>query len=98
MTNRNYAGLIAYLVLIIIAVALLLYAKQADAVDKPGHEVYVVQAGDTLWGIASNRYPGAHTGEMVHRIREINGTDGKLRSTVIHAGEELLLPVEVEGK
>lgn len=94
MTGRKYAGLIAYLVLVVTVVALIWYANRAESAQPQRYEVYVVQAGQTLWDIARERYPGAHTGEMVHRIREINGTGGKLRSAVIRPGDELLVPVK----
>lgn len=94
MTGRKYAGLIAYLVLVVTVVALIWYANRAESAQPQRYEVYVVQAGQTLWDIARERYPGAHTGELVHRIRELNGKNGELLSPVIHVGDELLVPVE----
>lgn len=94
MTNRKYASLIAYLVLVVTVVALVWYANRAESAAPERYEVYVVGAGETLWEIAKKRYPRAHTGSKVHEIREINGTGGKLRSTVIHAGDKLLVPVD----
>jgi len=48
-----------------------------------------VLPGDTLWGIASQYYPGEHTGEMVLKIREVNGLAD---SATIYPYEVLQLP------
>jgi len=48
----------------------------------------VVQSGDTLWGIASSRYPGEDVRQRIGQILELN----RLSSPVIQPGEVLLLP------
>ncbi len=48
---------------------------------------YVVQAGDTLWDIASSRYEGDPR-EGVWRITERNG----LADSLLHPGEVIVLP------
>jgi LysM repeat protein len=48
---------------------------------------YVVQPGDTLWGIAEGRYDGDPR-EAVWRIQERNGLEG----ASIQPGQELVLP------
>src|SRR4029077_6619556 len=50
--------------------------------------VVVVQPGDTLWGIASTRYPGDDVRVRVDEIERLNG----LQSPKIEAGEMLRLP------
>jgi len=49
--------------------------------------VYVVRAGDTLWGIAQRSYAGDPR-EGVWRLRERNG----LADAVITPGERLVVP------
>ncbi len=48
----------------------------------------VVQPGDTLWGIATQRYP---TDDVRSRVLEIERANG-LSSPVIEVGETLRLP------
>ena len=50
---------------------------------------YVVQPGDTLWDIAETYCPNSHTGNVAHKIREMNDIDG-----YIYPGEVLTVPVE----
>jgi LysM repeat protein len=50
--------------------------------------VVVVQPGDTLWGIATARYPGEDVRVRVDEIERLNG----LASPQIEAGETLRLP------
>lgn len=49
--------------------------------------VYVVQPGDTLWGIASANYAGDPR-EAVWRLREANG----LGTATLRPGQRLALP------
>ncbi len=51
-----------------------------------------VQVGDTLWGIASEFYPGQHTGKAVHAIRELNP---HLDPSRLQVGQQVTLPREV---
>jgi len=53
-----------------------------------GETTVVVQPGDTLWSIASERYPSDDVRGRVADIERANG----LHSPVIHAGEALRLP------
>ena len=48
----------------------------------------VVHGGDTLWGIASARYPGD---DIRHRVAQIEA-DNHLRSAALTPGQTLLLP------
>jgi nucleoid-associated protein YgaU len=68
--------------------ALVLWGVAAHASSgSPGERVYVVQRGDTLWAIASERY-GGDPREAEWRIRQRNGLD----SALIQPGERLVLP------
>jgi LysM repeat protein len=49
----------------------------------------VVATGDTLWGIAKQNAPdGQDIREYVYRLQKVN----KLKSSVLHAGQTLILP------
>ena len=50
-------------------------------------QVYVVQSGDTLWSIASNRYAGDPR-EGVWKLQRRN----QLAGTTISPGQKLVLP------
>jgi LysM repeat protein len=68
--------------------AIVLWGVAAHASsDTSGERVYVVQQGDTLWAIASERYAG-DVREAEWRIRRRNGLD----SALIRPGERLVLP------
>jgi nucleoid-associated protein YgaU len=77
----------------------LLSAGYASLVDGPapssravaGNYVAVTVApGDTLWGIASRRYPSADVRRKVFEIEQLNG----LRGPAIEAGQLLKVPGE----
>ena len=51
---------------------------------------HVVVEGDSLWTIAVQHFPGEHTGQMVLRIRNMNG----LETTLIRPGQILRLEEE----
>ncbi len=63
----------------------------ASTTAHPRPETYQVLSGDTLWQIATEHYPGKHTGEIVGEIRKANG----LGSATIYPNQVLKLP-EVE--
>jgi hypothetical protein len=49
-----------------------------------------VQAGESLQHLAARVAPGAPTGQVVERIRELNGLD----SAVLDAGQTLIAPID----
>jgi LysM repeat protein len=51
-------------------------------------ETVTVQPGDTLWGIASLRYPGADVRQKVYEIERLNDLGGP----TIVAGQRLRVP------
>jgi LysM repeat protein len=69
----------------LLTVAIAFSARTSDGAA-PG-EVYVVQAGDTLWSIAATHY-GGDVRRAVWRVQRRNGLDG----VVIRPGERLVLP------
>lgn len=53
-----------------------------------GSEVVTVAPGDTLWGIATRRYPEADAREKVFEIEQLNGLSGP----TIVVGQRLRTP------
>jgi len=54
----------------------------------PGYTTVVVEPGDTLWSIASERYPADDVRVRVDDIEQANGLDGP----TIGVGQTLRLP------
>ena len=80
-------------VLVAFAVAVvLLLAVARPSGGSTGEERYVVQPGDTLWMLATERF-GGDPREGVWRIRERNSLDGD----VLPAGTVLYLPAGAGG-
>ena len=79
------------------AAALLAFGYAREAATSPllgagagaPTETVTVESGDTLWTIASSRYPDADTREKVFQIQQLNGMSGP----TILAGQELRVPV-----
>jgi nucleoid-associated protein YgaU len=82
--------------LALLAVALLGFGYAREAANSPllersvpaASETVTVGPGDTLWGIASQRYPDADTRQKVYEIEQLNG----LRGPTIMAGHRLRVP------
>jgi hypothetical protein len=79
------------LVLCAVAGVLLLAVARPSSGSAP-EQRYVVQPGDTLWGLAAERFAGDPR-EGIWRIRERNDLDG----TVLPAGTILYLPARAGG-
>jgi nucleoid-associated protein YgaU len=79
----------AVAVLVAVVVASLGLALVAHGGSTPVYTEVVVQPGDTLWSIASERYPSDDVRVRVDEIERLNG----LQSPVIQVGETLRLPV-----
>jgi nucleoid-associated protein YgaU len=56
--------------------------------DVQAEATVVVEPGDTLWSIASSRYPGDDVRARVEEIERLNGLQGPL----IEVGETLRMP------
>lgn len=57
----------------------------ASGAALPGHAVYVVHPGDTMWSIARAIAPDADVTEVAARLRELNG------SSALQVGQRLRL-------
>jgi hypothetical protein len=79
------------LAILFLAVFVALYAARPTRSAGPETR-YVVQPGDTLWGLAAERFAGDPR-EGIWRIRERNDLDG----TVLPAGTILYLPARAGG-
>jgi LysM repeat protein len=78
----------ARIVLIALVIMFLGWSVATRSVESAGRaQVYVVQPGDTLWSIVSERYAGDPR-EGVWEIQQRN----RLLGTTISPGQKLLLP------
>ena len=63
-------------------------AKAAEGGAQGAYETLTVQSGDTLWAIASDRYPGTDVRAKVWEIEQVNHLD----SASLYPGETLQVP------
>ena|SRR5437588_11924186 len=63
-------------------------ATAAHGSTPAGYETVTLGVGDTVWGLAVQRYPGDDTRARVDEIMRANG----LTSPVVYPGEELRVP------
>ena len=78
-----FARVVVILALLVLAVAY--GARRSDGAG--AREIYIVQAGDTLWTIAFSHY-GGDPREGVYRLEDANHLAGSL----VRPGQKLLLP------
>lgn len=64
------------------------FAHVAQGTAPAGYETVVVQRGDTLWGLAAQRYPGEDVRQKVEEIERVNSLNGPGLQT----GQTLKLP------
>jgi hypothetical protein len=83
----RHLGRWALVVVVVVCVSVGL-SKVALGDSPPVNATVVVQPGDTLWGIASTRYPTDDIRVRVDEIERLNG----LHSPQIEVGETLKLP------
>ncbi len=89
MTRQPTVPLRMMVIISIAVAALLLLASAVYANGGPIATMdYRVEAGDSLWSIASEQHPDRDVRETVSLIRSINGIDGSL----IYPGQVLELP------
>lgn len=72
---------------LVVVVALSL-ARNVHGSAPSGYEFVTVKPGDTLWAIASRRYPGSDIRDKVGEIEAEN----QLSQPVLYVGEQLKLP------
>lgn len=63
-------------------------ARAAMGGTEASYETLTIQPGDTLWAIASDRYPGTDVREKVYEIQQLN----HLGTAPLYVGENLKVP------
>jgi hypothetical protein len=87
--RRVAALLLGMLAVAGIVVGLSLLASAARGPAMPDRTIVVeVAPGETLWELAERVAPGHPTGQVVDRIRELNG----IRGVTVHPGQPLIVP------
>jgi len=64
-------------------------AKVAEGGAQGGYATVTVQPGDTLWAIASDRYPGSDVRAKVWQIEQVNHLAGE----TLQPGETVQVPL-----
>jgi LysM repeat protein len=85
-TEQMY-GRVGLLMAAVGAIVLILL-QQVGGEASSGSETVTVRAGDTVWGIASERYPQSDPRGKVDAIMRLN----HLQEPILHAGETLKVP------
>jgi LysM repeat protein len=90
LTSRGRAVVIGLLLnLLVVGLAAAFLAGGSAPADRPAATAtVVVQAGDTLWGIAKRVDPTGDPQRTVAELRELNG----LQASTIEVGQQLVLP------
>jgi nucleoid-associated protein YgaU len=63
-------------------------AKVAEGGAQGGYATVMVEPGDTLWAIASSRYPGSDVRARIWQIEQINHLSGE----TLQPGETIQVP------
>ena len=91
--TRRGRWVLTVLFLLALTVVLTVFGTTSAATGEAGAPVptrtVVVDAGDTLWGIAAEAAAPGEVREMVHRIQELNAMSG----SGVAIGQELAVPL-----
>lgn len=84
-----FSASVAALGAIVIGAGQVAGASGSEASNSPVPQVVVVQAGETLWGIAREVAPGSDPRGIVRQIRQMND----LGTTPVVPGQSIVVPV-----
>lgn len=84
----NSLGVRVAISVLVVGLFLLAFARVAEGATEGPYESMTVQPGDTLWSIASARYPGIDVRSKIFQIEQLNHLEGP----TIAAGESLRVP------
>lgn len=86
--KKYKASIFLLFVFLVLYVLIIAYASGKYSIPNTSIS-YTVQAGDTLWEIATDHCPTSHTGAVVSEIEKMNSL-----GDYIHPGQVLEIPVE----
>ncbi len=93
LTRRGRLVVLLTFLLTAVAVLVFVLSGSATGTGERGAPVPVkvvqVEAGDTLWSIATRAAPGEDPRDLIDEIEELNALDGSLR-----VGTQIAVPVE----
>ena len=88
---KNKRKILAILGIVVIAVLLIGWMNKPSKAER--YESYIVQSGDTLWGIAKEFTPESR--DCRYTIEEIEEVNGMADST-IYSGQVIIVPIYEE--
>ncbi len=93
LTRRGRGVVLAAFLVAALALVVFAFSDAATGSGERGAPVPVrivqVEAGDTLWSIATRAAPGEDPRDLIDEIEELNGLDGSLR-----VGSEIAVPLD----
>ena len=66
--------LLCIMAILAVVTAVYMHNAQAGVEDTGLPEYHRVTSGESYWSIARHYWPGQHTGERVHELRQLNAT------------------------
>jgi len=69
----------AILIMVGVILGMLLIHMNVNASEPTTYKEYTVKHGDTLYHIAQENYPDAHTGRAVWQIQQDNNVDSNIK-------------------
>ena len=97
MFKRERKRVVITLVLIVIyCICFVLFMNHNKSQEKPikitVYEIYTVMPGDTIWSVAE-MYKHDDIRQLVYEIKKANNA-----TSIIQAGQELKVPIQVKGR